>query len=750
MRRQILDAQSFLPHIFESLTGCSGGAPRSPTIHRTPSLLLRLSCLPALSTQILTQQTHRCILPSWCSRHSNISRRSWATNTLAWCCRNGGRFYFECALTCDNSPTTRPSTNNLNYAGTRKHSIATETRIPHKHLIMTSSNPFRKKSEAAASVTTFNHPAPVSAETRFPALKNIDTAPTPPPRTTFIKTDSLAADAKSKATKKVRVLSPPPLSPDSPEWPHVPSSLPASTFGQRRIEGANDDYYTDDSDPGAASPSVPGHTHDGARVPGNPFSKNLSDIELPEGEIKLEQERKDEGDALKAANATRRSLDVNSFRRLLMTGNSGSGGSTNVAKSRQSMPPPRRAADSSSVSLASTNDSFREAITYGREPFESCLISQEDPDTPEDELDHSQLSDSSVSAPANKSKKPPPPPSSRHGKSIRLELTGSQAPPDALVSMSASDINKPLPPAPVRKSLEDEPESPFDQEAAGKVPEVAMDITSPSAPAGRKAVPAPPPRRGHNRGESRAFGANTSGLGQGPLKINDENISRSSSLRSRNSHTRHESLAQAPPPPPRRSHHNSRQSTQISPAVVASVGAELSSSSQSPAALSEAERTATSTPSYYSTSIEPPAPRALQLGSGQIGGPKASAPPPPPARNTSVRRPASLRSIESAGRRVSYEAKPHNPLAPPPPPTRRQRGSSRGSMDGQYRRTSMDSVGRGEASPLTEEKTENDETCVKPEPTSPQLAADAGKGINILADLDALQREVDALRGKMK
>ena len=62
----------------------------------------------------------------------------------------------------------------------------------------------------------------------------------------------------------------------------------------------------------------------------------------------------------------------------------------------------------------------------------------------------------------------------------------------------------------------------------------------------------------------------------------------------------------------------------------------------------------------------------------------------------------------------------------------------------------MDSVGRGEASPLTEEKTENDETCVKPEPTSPQLAADAGKGINILADLDALQREVDALRGKMK
>lgn len=33
---------------------------------------------------------------------------------------------------------------------------------------------------------------------------------------------------------------------------------------------------------------------------------------------------------------------------------------------------------------------------------------------------------------------------------------------------------------------------------------------------------------------------------------------------------------------------------------------------------------------------------------------------------------------------------------------------------------------------------------------SPQSAVDTGKGVDILADLDALQREVDALRGKLK
>lgn len=612
---------------------------------------------------------------------------------------------------------------------------------------MASSNPFRKRTEAAPSVTAFNYPDSLSVETRFPALQGIESAPTPPPRTTFTKTDSQPLDSKSKTTKKVRVLSPPPLSPDSPEWPNGPSSISASTWDKRRADDALDGYSSDDSDQDTESTPVMTSAHDNARVPGNPFSKTLQDVESAEGEIKLEQERKEEGDALKAANTTRRSLDVNSFRRLLMTGNTGSGDSSSTKKNRQSMPPPTRADDSSSISLTSTDNSSREAVAYGKEPVDSSMDSQEVPDTPENELEHNQFSDLNTSAQANKNKKPPPPPSSRHGKSIKLELTGSQAPPEVLASMSASDINKPLPPAPVRKSFDDEAESPFDQEAAGKVPEFAADSSSADTPINRKAVPAPPPRRGHNRGESRAYSGHIPSVAHISSKNADHDLSRSSSLRSHNGHSRHESLTPAPPPP-RRSYHNSRQSTQIPPTVAASIGAESSVPLQPPAFLSDVDRMMSATPPRYSAPVEPPSSRGSLPNSGQAGGSKTSAPPPPPARNTSVRRPASIRSIESTSRRVSYEAKPLNPMAPPPPPTRRQRGNSRGSIDGSFRRTSMDSAGRGEASPLTEEEMEyDDERNAKPSSTSPHVE---GKGVNILADLDALQREVDALRGKMK
>ncbi|RKK14494.1 hypothetical protein BFJ65_g11054 [Fusarium oxysporum f. sp. cepae] len=220
-------------------------------------------------------------------------------------------------------------------------------------------------------------------------------------------------------------------------------------------------------------------------------------------------------------------------------------------------------------------------------------------------------------------------------------------------------------------------------------------------------------------------------------------------MRSRPEHNRRDSHAAAPPPPPPRSHHTSRQSTQI-PSGVASSLTDLSQSSSSPAPSLDVDMSTTSTPSQLrqSSTVELTPPRDTQSGTHQpVTTTKSWAPPPPPARNTSVRRPASIRSVDSSSRRISFEAKPHNQMAPPPPP-RRQRGSSRGSVDGP-RRTSLDGVGKAGSSQVAEEEPDNVAATVGSGPTSPQSANEPGKSVDILADLDALQREVDALRGKL-
>ncbi|ENH72892.1 hypothetical protein FOC1_g10009631 [Fusarium oxysporum f. sp. cubense race 1] len=579
---------------------------------------------------------------------------------------------------------------------------------------MASSNPFRKS--AAITVDSASFPnSTSSAASRFPALDQIETASTPPPPTSFQQAGSSTIDSKSNITKKVRVLSPPPLSPDSPEWAFAAPSIAQQTANQRNEDDPFDATSTDDSDREMVAAAARGYAPNGGQGIGNPFSKTLRSVDSPVAEQKLEHERKEEGHALKAANTTRRSLDVNAFKRLLMTGNT------------EDISPPENALQ------------------------EASLISEQASDTPEDDIDQENVSDSSASAQlsSKNSKKPPPPPSSRHGKSIKLDLVG-QASREPLATLS-SDMNKPLPPAPVRRSMEEGGESPFDREAAGKVPEAEGDVglASPEPSGGsRKAVPAPPPRRGHARGESKVY-ASGLGLTQQQFVHNEENLSRSSSMRSRPEHNRRDSHAAAPPPPPPRSHHTSRQSTQIPSGVTSSL-TDLSQSSSSPAPSLDVDMSTTSTPSQLrqSSTFELTPLRDTQSGTHQpVTTTKSWAPPPPPARNISVRRPASIRSVDSSSRRISFEAKPHNQMAPPPPP-RRQRGSSRGSVDGP-RRTSLDGVGKAGSSQVAEEEPDNVAATVGSGPTSPQSANEPGKSVDILADLDALQREVDALRGKL-
>ncbi|KAH7134681.1 hypothetical protein B0J13DRAFT_528783 [Dactylonectria estremocensis] len=589
---------------------------------------------------------------------------------------------------------------------------------------MASSNPFRKSTAPTATTTAFAPTTTSPAAARFPSLETIDTS--------FGLTDPSVVDKKSKPVKKVRVLSPPPLSPDSPVWPFT-APLAASGPGQPGNNDPFDAASSDDSDREIVHAAAPPPQKIGSRVPANPFSKTLRDLENVRADHKLEKSKREEGNALKASHTARRSLDVNSFKRLLMTGNSGSGTPSTPPRTQHLIPSQKSAVDSSSVSLSSTYGGSKDGLAPGNEFQEVSLISRDTSDTPDDDLDPGSVSDSSASFHLSRDKKPPPPPSSRHGKSIRLQLGGEHGSPDALAPKSPSDINKPLPPAPHRKSFDDDAESPFDRESAGKAPENdAHPQTIPGG--GRKTGPAPPPRRGHARGESKAYVTSLQKEAQ------DEEIpSRSSSIRSRTDRNRHDPHSPVPPPPPRR-FHGSKPSTQISPAVAASIGAAMSQTSTSSDPQSESERPAAPAPAIP---VE-----AVPSRDAQLGNYKISAPPPPPARNTSVRRPASVRSMDNNGRRTSAEAKPHSGIAPPPPP-RRQRGSSRSSVDAPYRRTSIDEVPRTEERRPEEGNSSGPDIVANPDYAPPQSADVPGKGVNILADLDALRREVDALRGKL-
>lgn len=429
---------------------------------------------------------------------------------------------------------------------------------------MSSSNPFRKK----------------GPDTRFPTIEHIDTSLSYERPSTSIRTENpepLAVPAqRPKVVKKVRVQSPPPRSPDSPA--HMPTE--DDPFGNG----------IDESDRDSAVSSVSGGP------PANPFSKTLQDVE---GNVGLGDARMSEGRALREANMDRKSLDVDAFKRLLMTGNAGSG--TNAEQTQNTQAPESQETQPMS---AQEEKELLEQFGFAK-------------------------------------KAPPPPPSSRHGKSIKVE---------------------PLDPPRPRVSAETTPEV--------------------ETPRSKRPVPAPPPRRGHARMESRT-GTMTDDIDTAPTRPQS---------------VRHHSTAPAPPPP--RRPHNSHRPASVQPSPT---------SATFNISLNQHPDSGISTPIQETES-------PLEISDSSSG----KAPPPPPSRQSSGRRPPSISSIESFSRRVSGETRrasvEHRRISgegkmqpPPPPPPARKRGSSKSSLD----------------------------VVSRPE-----------RGSTILADLDALQREVDALRGK--
>jgi hypothetical protein len=533
-----------------------------------------------------------------------------------------------------------------------------------------SSNPFRSKGSSGGGDLQPDSSA------RFPSIDAIEPTPpaaTPPPRTSFRANAPPEISLKTaKVVKKVRVLSPPPLSPDSPEWPfHAP--LPQQPVQE---DGGPDPFASADHGDATgnvapiATPPVPAAAPIVAPSgpPGNPFSKTLQDIE-PDEAIKAQeyQMEREEGAVLKAANAAKGAMNVDSFRRLLMTGNTGDSSLDSPATSGTSTP---------ELSAAATKP------TSGSEGASLRRTLERDTDSESDSS-----SDSESSPRDNKETKtsrPPPPPNSRHGKSLKADTRD-----DALASNAT---NPPPAAAPSRKSLDEESES--------------------AATEAKKPVPAPPPRRGHGRTDTKSNISTSQGTPQPRPRKSSEEGSSPDLVSLQDGGSRQGAPAPAPPPP-RRPHLGNRPvSLQPGPSLPASIG---SGSNPSP-----------TTPQFDSSAQPSPSETPSQV--------KTSAPPPPPTRQGTVRRPPSVNGGTDQGPAPQKpEGKQRDgaaasaPPPPPPPPRQRARGSSRSSTEGGVvpRRTSTDSA-------------------VKVE----QRAANMGIGADILAEIEALQREVDALRGR--
>lgn len=680
-----------------------------------------------------------------------------------------------------------------------------------------SSNPFRRKAtiEPSAGIgTTATPPSstvaleaniePSPADVGRPSLQpntseyfrqhlqSLSQANQPAPSTTF---------QKPKVVKKVRVQSPPPSSPESASA----AQDDRSRYNYRDSEedsatgSANDDDAEAEDPFRATAPplSIISNSMEALTAspppiinqqPPNPFKKTLED---------MEQGARVVAHIPHAPATPKGSLDVDAFRRLLMTGQATGAGT---------MASPTTTASPSNIYFASQITDGA-SVTDGSSVSRQSILDQ--PSVQETPRTSHEISEAEgenerlglISSPPAKARQPtaatlrkkPPPPSSRHGKLISADE--AKKPKDGRVagdtldrrpSLSSgrrasgasqqaddlpfgqeltppSDVNKPLPPPPVPLFMNESQESVLDSESAGKnaemedvspatsttitprppIPPDAAHASTTAAAAADPRKPAPPPRRNrHHRTESKASNSTIPKAipptGMSPTA--EESMRRSSqdSTLSRSSSTRGNSHAPAPPPP-RRPNHVSRQSTSSTQIIPTTTG---------PAPSTEHHKTFPIIPSDPAS--PGPSPLHHQTTSfASLPKAKSAAPPPPPSRHSSVRsggRPASISSFDATSRRVRDKDGTGVAPPPPPPPKRSRAGSGRGSSE-------TAAPGRLLPEPVIEESALTASGAASPAVESgeipPMSGSQAeGKEVDVLADFEALQREIDALRGR--
>lgn len=623
-----------------------------------------------------------------------------------------------------------------------------------------SNNPFRQK---PAGDPSFSSPAiTTSGSAAAPSSGFLDAASkaaTPPPLTSFRtaatddehgrehehegREDNAPVQLKpKKVVKRVRVQSPPPSSPDdvTPVRPYAPDYQDDDSS----LDSADEEHVDPfGSEPAELESSAPDDPPIHSRPPPNPFAKTLQD--LGHGAQDMEGQ---------ATAGGKGAMDVDSFRRLLLTGQANVPGAAGASPAQPQHPPHDGASitDASSVSRQSVADVIAETPRTSHEISET-----------EESEERRTVVPSSPLAPVHTTsgRKKPPPPSSRHGKLIKLDLGadkktilegrrpgssisidtslhGRKSSVQSLSPPSASDVNKPLPLPPTRPSEEEDLDSPFDREAAGKLPEsFAALSTGPRTPtpppaqtrdrsgsqtstlttssAHRKPVAPPPRRSGHARTNSKPSSIYSTTADEDPPRSSLESSrSHADSLRVNISSERNQS-APAPPAPRRPNH--ARQGSSFTSPTSANV-----LSFPSPGAGGES-RSPGGTPAS-----ETP---------GREGQAKLSPPPPPPTRQPSTRRTNSVNNVDInsvLGTRKPGRGREGGGIAPPPPPRPRTRGGNK-SISGVDVFGSGQPGTSGEAEKIGTEKIDAEITDVS-----------AGSTTDIMEQLRALQQEVEAAR----
>lgn len=392
-------------------------------------------------------------------------------------------------------------------------------------------------------------------------------------------------------------------------------------------------------------------------------------------------------------------MDVDAFTRLLLTGGTGAGSKpSSIAPSQQTVV-------SDSSSSTDTASVSRQSIFEPMPPLQA--------DTPRTSHESS-ASDADeertrlVDEMSSETRKKPPPPRVRHGKLIKSQPPSSNPtqpnepePAPGLSSVGqehgrTSDLNKPLPLPPVDQSFPSPPESLNRDPVSSAQKEIPLTTVSkrpPTPPLTRRAS-----QRPHSIGKSIIPRSNSTRV------ISDASSSASTSTPTHPPKT-------APPPPLRRT------------------GTDLSS-------LSDAD---TFTPTTSTT----------------------SPPPVPPSRSTSQSHKRTSITNRPSSSDPTNSPRQAAAMAPPPlPPPRRHRNSDRSSLEGGSRPflASLDTGNhsRGSSGEFTRRPSadliavsSNENT---PPRETPPLAANKVKRTDVLADLEALQREVDEMRqaGKKK
>ncbi|KAL5116807.1 hypothetical protein ACEQ8H_005288 [Pleosporales sp. CAS-2024a] len=572
--------------------------------------------------------------------------------------------------------------------------------------------------------------------------------------TTFIPPHpGIDGGADSPRSKYVSRFPPAPSA--YPSHTNVYAGQPIAQTRSGRQDIAIPDVWTGASSGYQASQSAP-HP---SGVPANPFSRTLASIEPHEqdrGEERTAPERP-------ALGNPRASLDVESFKNLLMTGRAGP---------RPAHTSHQKGASPSAVPAASQFESSSSTDTSSvsrQSLFEASQHTHVDsPRTSLDMADSDKDEDLGLVSDVNKGKrKPPPAPKHRHGKlvtqrqpqTVAFEDFSASEPAQPLVTKNRgnSDAGKPLPPAPIAS-----PQAPHNSTQGGTqqrplpVQQHSSELSlHQEALETQKRTPPPVPLA-RRQSQLRQSATSNRTRSDSSLTMTSEHSVEASLPDAGISNTDVLSVAKSPPPPPRPRHgtrltdlhnnhgaHSSTEQAQRSASGQSIDSGYKGSSSRRSTMESESASASISVGRTLSLSSNRNTPRVVSsesTSSLHMASPAPAPPPPPPPR----RRQSNRSSLDQQRPNVSSSTSANES---------RGRSSEHGrtSLDNN-RRTSVaseSSLRRAYAPAETKAGTSSSSEYALYAPneeTETETRLDLDDSSTILDDMDKFQREIEELR----